>query len=89
MTRSALPMAIRGLRRWFAEVLQGWVLVVKPEDPPLAPCQPPASRPLQPGLQAGSRTAPRAVQAFLCLISPTERGFLAVMLLEQVPASPP
>ena len=30
-------MAIRGLRRWFAEVLQGWVLVVKPEDPPLDP----------------------------------------------------
>ncbi|MFN7897939.1 MAG: hypothetical protein ACK6BU_01330 [Cyanobacteriota bacterium] len=45
MTRSALPMAIRGLRRWFAEVLQGWVLVVKPEDPPLAPLPAPSQPP--------------------------------------------
>ena len=44
MARSALPMAIRGFRSWFAEVLQGWVQVVKPEDPPLAPL-PDASQP--------------------------------------------
>jgi len=37
-------MAIRGLRHWFAEVLQGWVLVVTPEDPPLPPL-PDASQP--------------------------------------------
>jgi len=36
MRSSSLPLAIRGLRRWFAEVLQGWVLVVKPADPPLS-----------------------------------------------------
>lgn len=40
-------MAIRSLRQWFAEVLQGWVLVVTPEDPPLSPLpesnQPPPS----------------------------------------------
>jgi hypothetical protein len=55
MTRSALPMAIRGLRRWFAEVLQGWVLVVKPEDPPFAPL-PAASQTTPSAWTAGSQT---------------------------------
>jgi len=55
MTRAALPKAIRGLRRWFAEVLQGWVLVVKPEDPPPAPL-PAASQPPPSAWTAGSQT---------------------------------
>ena len=55
MTRAALPKAIRGLRRWFAEVLQGWVLVVKPEDPPPAPL-PAASQPPPSAWSAGSQT---------------------------------
>ena len=55
MTRAALPKAIRGLRRWFAEVLQGWVLVVKPEDPPLAPL-PAASQSPPSAWTAGSQT---------------------------------
>jgi hypothetical protein len=37
-------MAIRGLRRWLSEVLQAWVLVVKPADPPV-PSLPSASQP--------------------------------------------
>ena len=37
-------MAIRGLRRWLAAVLQGWVSVVKPADPPV-PSLPGASQP--------------------------------------------
>ena len=44
MRSSSLPLAIRGLRRWFAEVLQGWVLVVKPADP-LLPSLSGASQP--------------------------------------------
>ncbi len=55
MTRADLPKAIRGLRRWFAEVLQGWVLVVKPEDPPPAPL-PAASQPPPSAWTAGSQT---------------------------------
>ena len=55
MTRAALPKAIRGLRRWFAEVLQGWVLVVKPEDPPLAPL-PAASQSPPSAWTSGSQT---------------------------------
>ena len=55
MTRADLPKAIRGLRRWFAEVLQGWVLVVKPEDPPPAPL-PAASQPPPSAWSAGSQT---------------------------------
>ena len=55
MTRAALPKAIRGLRRWFAEVLQGLVLVVKPEDPPPAPL-PAASQPPPSAWSAGSQT---------------------------------
>jgi len=55
MTRAALPKAIRGLRRWFAEVLQGWVLVVKPEDPPPAPLRA-ASQPPPSAWTAGSQT---------------------------------
>ena len=55
MTRAALPKAIRGLRRWFAEVLQGWVLVVKPEDPPPAPL-PAASQPPPSAWTASSQT---------------------------------
>ena len=55
MTRAALPKAIRGLRRWFAEVLQGLVLVVKPEDPPPAP-RPAASQPPPSAWSAGSQT---------------------------------
>jgi len=47
-------MAIRGLRRWLASVLQGWVLVVKPADPPV-PSLPSASQsppqPWSPGSQ--------------------------------------
>jgi|GEM_PF-1302904 hypothetical protein len=54
MKNSSLPKAIRGLRRWFAEVLQGWVLVVKPEDPPhssLAAASQPAPPIWTPGSQ--------------------------------------
>ncbi len=47
-------MAIRDLRRWLAEVLQGWVQVVKPEDPPIAPLQD-ASQPASPSWTAGSQ----------------------------------
>ena len=36
MTPSSLPRAIHGLRLWLAQVLQEWVLVVKPADPPLS-----------------------------------------------------
>ena len=54
MNRSALPMAIRGLRRWFAEVLQGWVLVVKPEEPS-SDNLPDSSQPPPPAWAAGSQ----------------------------------
>ena len=54
MTRSSLPMAIRSLRQWFAEVLQGWVLVVTPEDPPLSPL-PNANQPPDPTWTPGNQ----------------------------------
>jgi len=60
-------MAIRGLRRWFAEVLQGWVLVVKPEDPPLDPL-PDASQP-PPSAWTGGSQGIRAKSGSAVLVS--------------------